>query len=141
MLDNLYDPGPVLGSQSQEVLAVPTLHDLSFVQPTDQNNPATPFIVDPQRAKDLSHRTDERRPRSLVTNITCDAVSKIEDVFEAITESLLNDDKSISIRLKKRQSTLRSTQLNSDGLGSREICFPGSTPQEAWRFSQALHIA
>ncbi len=141
MLDDLFDAEPVLESQAKEVLAVPLSHELSFVQATGQNNPATRATVDPQLVDDLSDRADERRPRIPVSNITCDAVAKIENVFEAITQSLLKDDKSISIRLKKRSSTLRNIQLTSVGLESREICFPGRTPQEAWRFSQTLHIA
>lgn len=55
---------------------------------------------------------------------TQDALAKVEDLFERIVDSLLNDEKSLSVVIRSK-----SAKQNS------RISFPGKTSQEAWRFS------
>ena len=72
-------------------------------------------------------------------------IARIESIFEGIVDALLEEKTKLSITLSTRSGTagrkLDSTNgivTTSTGLQTREITFPGSTAQEAWRFSQAL---
>ena len=72
-------------------------------------------------------------------------IARIEAIFEGIVDALAEEKTKLSITLSTRSGTagrkLDSTNgivMTSTGLLTREITFPGSTAQEAWRFSQAL---
>ncbi|KAL8824730.1 MAG: hypothetical protein Q9170_008061 [Blastenia crenularia] len=68
-----------------------------------------------------------------------ETIRKVGAIVEKIVHSLHQQDEKVSIRLKTRQSSgtfpsyLRDQPLD----GYYKLSFPGSTPQEAWRFSTA----
>jgi meiotic recombination protein SPO11 len=71
-------------------------------------------------------------------------ISKIEDIFESITDSILKQKPELIIRLKTRKKT--SSQIpetrKSDARdvhddGMRAVKFPSRSPQEAWKFSKS----
>lgn len=66
-------------------------------------------------------------------------IDKIEDVFEQVTDALLNDRNEISITLKSRKPANRSkADIEGDESDvlcrTKQISFPGKTEDEAWRF-------
>jgi hypothetical protein len=65
-------------------------------------------------------------------------IDKIEEVFERVTDALLNDRNEISITLKPRRPTKESAiDITDDREGdgrTRQISFPGKTEEEAWKF-------
>ena len=68
------------------------------------------------------------------------ALAKIEHVFECIVDSLANNDKQLIIVLKRKDNSalLRhpvTSPCPSASVIAKQICFPGRTPQDAWRFS------
>jgi meiotic recombination protein SPO11 len=67
-------------------------------------------------------------------------IARIEGLIEGIVDGLLEDTEQLSITLRSRNGiTRRKAQVDATGslmpAKSREITFPGSTVQEAWRFS------
>jgi len=69
------------------------------------------------------------------------ALDKIEAVLERIVDSLANNDKQLTILLgRKDKSALLRRAATSPSVSlpviKKKICFPGRTPEEAWRFSQ-----
>jgi meiotic recombination protein SPO11 len=77
---------------------------------------------------------DHRQKRAVIT--------KIEDIFESIVDSILDEEKQLVILLKSRVKTKiantdGSTQLNSSSNSeTKNISFPSKSPQEAWKFSE-----
>lgn len=72
-----------------------------------------------------------------------EVIRKIELMFENITDTLLANKGKVTIGLRSRAvppgpgSDHRHAFTTNDSEDrAREICFPGSTPQEAWRFGQ-----
>lgn len=68
-------------------------------------------------------------------------ISKIEDIFEAITDCLLKEGEELVIPLKTRSrnktktGNVEATQNNSRS-ETRSVSFPNKSPQEARRFSE-----
>lgn len=67
-------------------------------------------------------------------------IARIEAMIEEIVDGLLEDSEQLSFTLKTRNGiTRRKPQADATGslppAKSRDITFPGSTVQEAWRFS------
>jgi len=70
-------------------------------------------------------------------------ISKIENIFEAMTDCILGEKKELTIQLKTRnktktksddaQSTKKKAKPNPE---TRTITFPSKSPQEAWKFSR-----
>ncbi|PMD60480.1 uncharacterized protein K444DRAFT_612629 [Hyaloscypha bicolor E] len=74
-------------------------------------------------------------------------ITKIEDIFESITDCILDDGKELVIPLKSRAKKKNaankddSTQVNrSSNSETRNITFPSKSPQEAWKFTALLRI-
>jgi len=70
------------------------------------------------------------------------AMDKIEAVLERIVDSLANNDKQLTILLRRKDKSalLRRAATSPSVYGpviKKKICFPGRTPEEAWRFSQS----
>jgi meiotic recombination protein SPO11 len=70
-------------------------------------------------------------------------ITKIEDIFESITDCILDEGKELMIPLKSRAKKKNaankddSTQVNrSSNTETRNITFPSKSPQEAWKFSE-----
>lgn len=94
-------------------------------------------LVETDNMETLRQLTD---PQQIV------ALDKIEAIFENIVDSLANSDKQLLIQLKRKDNTalLRrsaaspriSASPSSSFVIEKRICFPGRTPQDAWRFSQ-----
>jgi meiotic recombination protein SPO11 len=68
-------------------------------------------------------------------------ISKIEDIFEAMTDCVMDEKKELVIPLKTRDKK----KSKSDDLGPTKrrkksetgtITFPSKSPQEAWKFSR-----
>ena len=69
-------------------------------------------------------------------------ISKIEATMESLADGILDDRESLAIPLRTRASRPKPSITPHSGAGvannphqPKEVCFPGSTPQEAWRFS------
>jgi len=68
-------------------------------------------------------------------------ISKIEDIFEAMTDCILDEKKELVIQLKTRdRKTSRSDETEATKTRkkseNRTIRFPSKSPQEAWKFSR-----
>lgn len=65
-------------------------------------------------------------------------LTKIEGVFEAMVDVLLNERGQLSIAIKTRPSprTNSSEALQTNGESVQHLCFPGKTEKEAWRFGE-----
>lgn len=75
-------------------------------------------------------------------------ISKIEDIFEAIADCILEDKKKLTIQMKtrKKPSTQAQSTTNERASGKsaeviREIHFPSKRPQEAWKFGKSSSFA
>lgn len=76
----------------------------------------------------------------LVPSGASNLVDQIEDVFESISKALLDERRQLRIRLKVRPRSSASqpdTRLLAPSK-YRDICFPGKTAAEAWRFCTYL---
>ncbi|EME42796.1 hypothetical protein DOTSEDRAFT_131971 [Dothistroma septosporum NZE10] len=56
-----------------------------------------------------------------------------------MADALLNDKNELSITLKVRNSRAKGLRASRDGR-AKQICFPGKTEDEAWRFAVVLRI-
>lgn len=69
-------------------------------------------------------------------------ISKIEDIFESIVDSVLEEKKELVIRLKTRKRPRAKLSMAAKGTDSptneetRAVRFPSKNPQEAWKFSK-----
>jgi hypothetical protein len=100
----------------------------------DQNQPASPCVMS------LSHRDRASQLNDLKTGVGSgsDVLARIESIFEAMLDVLLNERGQLSIaiitRPSSRRQQLNSTIANTDSV--QHMCFPGRTEKEAWRFGQ-----
>ncbi|KAF2815982.1 DNA topoisomerase IV, alpha subunit [Mytilinidion resinicola] len=74
-------------------------------------------------------------------------IKKIELIFESIVDALLEKKDKLYISLKTRSGSkgrridpANGIVTSEDGLQTRIITFPGSTAQEAWRFTVLVRI-
>lgn len=65
-------------------------------------------------------------------------ISKIEDIFELIADSILNQEQEMVIHLKIRRkpSTQHPAPQNAAVKSLYEVRFPSKSPREAWKFSE-----
>ncbi len=85
----------------------------------------------------------EAQPSRIVSNQTGAVITKIERIFESITDCILEEKKEISIELKTRPRSKEKLDSNQSGSlrGKRKpevraVTFPSKSPQEAWKFSK-----
>lgn len=71
-------------------------------------------------------------------------ISQIEAIMESLADGILEDGGSLAIPLRTRASRpkVRTTPATDTEVAHgihrpKDVCFPGSTPREAWRFSTA----
>lgn len=67
-------------------------------------------------------------------------ISKIEDIFESIADSILNQKQDLSILLKTRQrpGNQNTRTQNASTKGQYEVRYPSRSPQEAWKFGEFI---
>jgi hypothetical protein len=68
-------------------------------------------------------------------------ISRIEDIFEAMADCILNEAKELVIQLKtrdrkKQNSGVAEPTKRRKKTETRTITFPSKSPQEAWKFSR-----
>jgi meiotic recombination protein SPO11 len=95
---------------------------------TDKDNPE-------EHCREIAHS------QPLKSNQAGAVISKIEDIFESIADSILDEKKEMVIRLKMRKKSGSRTRTDGDieNLGkdeTRAVKFPSKNPQEAWKFSK-----
>ncbi|EHK97930.1 putative Meiotic recombination protein rec12 [Glarea lozoyensis 74030] len=79
-----------------------------------------------------------------IPNTAGSVITKLEDIFESITDCLLEKNKELTICLKTRPPKV--TQEDETGnrkrlmSGVRKITFPSRNPKEAWKFTALLRI-
>ncbi|KAF4632534.1 hypothetical protein G7Y89_g5596 [Cudoniella acicularis] len=71
-------------------------------------------------------------------------ISKIEDIFEQMTDCILDEKKVMTIELKSRYSKRVKSSENDPRRKpskpeTRTITFPSKSPQEAWKFSMDIY--
>ncbi|KAH0542284.1 hypothetical protein FGG08_003311 [Glutinoglossum americanum] len=74
-------------------------------------------------------------------------IAKVESVFESIVDSILEDQKKLTITLRSRgRVTDQGLDHESRSIRpasrhrKREVSFPGGTPKEAWKFTVLVRI-
>ncbi|KAJ8070959.1 hypothetical protein OCU04_001315 [Sclerotinia nivalis] len=71
------------------------------------------------------------------------AISKIEEIYEAMTDCIIGRRKQFSFDLKSRNLSLRNATEDNRELPisrSRVVQFPNASPREAWKFTALLRI-
>lgn len=70
-------------------------------------------------------------------------IARIENMLETIVDGLLDEDNDaqLTITLRTRSSMTRRQRdvpgdIDASQARTQEICYPGSTGQDAWRFSE-----
>jgi len=139
---DLFEEDDVLAESSQESLTSAAAK-LAFDRDAEQvNNVVGDSIVEERR--EISPHRD---PRSCDNGEDNFVRKKIEEVFHRIEDALLHEKNELVIELKSRVSRASKSgcvdgQLSTTDVvtKSRRICFPGKTPQEAWRFTIVIRI-
>jgi meiotic recombination protein SPO11 len=72
-------------------------------------------------------------------------ITKIENIFESITDCILDQKKELIISLRSRprcksKNSEESTSNPKPKLEIKNITFPSKSPQEAWKFSELKMI-
>ena len=87
------------------------------------------------------HMSGSQREHYLVRNPMA-VISKIEKIFQELSSTLIDRRGKLSIELKsrllhnRRSVSQQQTTLEAVASPTRQICFPGATWKEAWRFSR-----
>ncbi len=90
----------------------------------------------------LAHDVLGGSPRAPDLNQVGAVINKIEDIFEAIADCMLDEGKELVIPFKSRPK--KKTTTNQDGSSqingsliseAQKVIFPSKSPQEAWKFS------
>lgn len=124
--------------------AAPIVNDDKCAEPTASNklsgsddNPASPHADDPAPLE----RAGQQSISKSESNVRSDVMAKIEGIFEAMVDVLLNERGQLSIALRTRPSS-RGRQRDSTHAAQtcnesvQHLCFPGKTEKEAWRFGE-----
>jgi meiotic recombination protein SPO11 len=151
-------------SQDEEMLYAPSddqptswiLPNSPMLSPPLTDQPLDELILEDSKYERIDttqfHRQDElsqpakdrygcpHRPQLLFDTDRNWVIARIEALIGGIVDGLLEDSEQLSITLRTRNGIIRRMpQGNATGslmpAKSREITFPGSTVQEAWRFS------
>lgn len=103
----------------------------------DDHRPASPHVdlpthVAPPSQQDISK--DEVGNRS-------NLLAKIESIFEAMVDVLLNERGQLSVAIKTRplsrgqpRDSTNTAELHAESV--QHLCFPGRNEKEAWRFGE-----
>lgn len=121
----------------QPVLTGSLLSDLQSRGLTDHNTGEISRLNDHgSLSKTINYRSGHPNEAGAV-------ISKIEDIFESIVESVLDEKKEMVIRLKTRRKSGMHVLDSDNGTVKRlpddrmrAVRFPSKSPQEAWKFSK-----
>jgi hypothetical protein len=97
-------------------------------------SPQADFSTHPERSYQQDVPKDEKDIRS-------DVLAKIEGIFEAMVDVLLNERGQLSIEIKTRSRSRIEQHDQPDTFRAhtesiQQLCFPGKTEKEAWRFGK-----
>lgn len=102
-------------------------------------------IEDGHLASFRPQQSAEAQPSRIVSNQTGAVITKIERIFESITDCILEEKKEISIELKSRPKSKQNPDRNQPGAvrgkrksDTRTVTFPSKSPREAWKFSKGV---
>jgi hypothetical protein len=91
----------------------------------------------------VAHYVLDENSRAPDSNQVGAVINRIEDIFEAIADCILDEGKELVIpfksRPKKKATTNRdgTSQINrSLNSEAQKVVFPSKSPQEAWKFSR-----
>jgi meiotic recombination protein SPO11 len=107
-----------------------------------QNLPRRPLTPDPGDALDLP-ASRETLASDVIPgnpNQAGAVISKIEDIFQSIADSILLQKQELVIHLRHRQKPgyQNIVAKNGSAKGLYEVRFPSKSPQEAWKFSEFM---
>ena len=134
MPEQTHHTEPTAPNVNRDEYAKPTASDRL---PGSDDNPASPRADAPAHLE----RAGQQNISKSESNIRSDIMAKIEGIFEAMVDALLNERGQLSIALRTRPSS-RSQQRDSTNAAQtytesvQHLCFPGKTEKEAWRFGE-----
>lgn len=90
-------------------------------------------------AADNSHANSQvPATRAVKSNQLGFVISKIEDIFESITDCILDEKKELVIHLKSRsRSKPRQEEGEEENDKRTKVVFPSKNAKEAWKFSKS----
>jgi meiotic recombination protein SPO11 len=80
-------------------------------------------------------------PEEVTPTAGTSVVARIENIFEAMADVLLNERGQLSVELVTRPRVSRQHHDTADSTSAQSVavqrlCFPGKTEREAWRFGE-----
>jgi hypothetical protein len=103
----------------------------------DEDRPACPHVDSPAHLA----RTSEQDASNDEITTRPGVLAKIEGIFEAMIDVLLNERGQLSVAIKTRPSSrgqprdpTNAAQTHAESV--QHLCFPGKTEKEAWRFGK-----
>jgi len=122
-------------SDRPPALAGSLLPNLSYQSLTDHCDVTDHW--EPGRNESITH------PRVSHVNEAGAVISRIEDIFEAISDCILDEKKELTIQLKTRKKTGKQEHASNSRESTRAseadvstIRYPSKKPQEAWKFGE-----
>jgi hypothetical protein len=103
----------------------------------DEDRSATPYVDAPAS---LARTTEQDVSKHEVGNRS-NVLAKIESIFEAMVDVLLNERGQLSVAIRTRplsrgqsRDPINAAQTPAESV--QHLCFPGKTEKEAWRFGE-----
>ncbi|ESZ94121.1 hypothetical protein SBOR_5475 [Sclerotinia borealis F-4128] len=115
----------------------------SFSSHHEPYNNTTSLPTSPTSTTSLKSEPLDLETASTLSYSTGSAISKIEEICEAMTDCIIGRRKQFSICLKSRSLNTKYATEDSKGPSSsrsRIVQFPNASPREAWKFSALLRI-
>ena len=141
--DDLFDEEEMLLDWSQESLTI-SAANLQFDDDHDRDQTMASLGFTPGTSQDATENPGDQDSTNSALDLipvkpprTCSVIEQIAAVFERIADGLIRESNQISIQLKTRPTAATPQMKNATSAHERtkEICFPGRTAREAWRFS------
>ena len=95
----------------------------------DEERPDSPHIDSPAQLARSSQQDVSKDEVGNQPNI----LAKIESIFESMVDVLLNERGQLTVTIKTRPVSRRH-QTHAESV--QQLCFPGKTEKEAWRFGE-----
>ena len=148
--DDFVDEEDMLIDSSQESLTTAAAN-LQFGNDDDDqdmhNSLSTPgtsaHSQDSTDIRDDQNKTGSMsEPTTVRPSESYPVMKQIQTVFERIADGLTDENNRISVLLKVRptSATPNTRHAASIPTKTKEICFPGRTAREAWRFSRSAIV-
>jgi hypothetical protein len=103
----------------------------------DEDRPTSPHVDSPAH---LARSSQQDIPKVEVGNRS-NVLAKIEGIFEAMVDVLLNERGQLTVVIKTRplsrgqpRDPTNAAQTHAESV--QHLCFPGKTEKEAWRFGE-----